>query len=172
MYNYIQILSSLDHVLFNNWKKHGCFLIITIRSRNRNMFTSFSQVHYVWISTFVGFLWRLSKLYIFGDLIIWKIRKTMFPFAPSVILPPSWIFSKWPPWKRFRQCKSRFLFCLLLMIALSGSFKTFSKILHRILTFDLLHWPLTRIVHFTTECYSFDISCQIFILCALGDRTR
>ena len=58
------------------------------------------------------------------------------------------------------------------MIALSGSFKTFGKILHRILTFDLLHWPLTWIVHFTSKCYSFDISCPIFILRALGDGTR
>jgi len=61
------------------------------------------QVHYVGILTFVGILWRVSKLYIFGNLIVYAIRKTMFPFAPRPIWPPSRIFQNGCHEKGFRE---------------------------------------------------------------------
>ena len=50
-----------------------------------------SLVHYVYKYEFVGVFLGLWKLYIFGNLMEWQVRKCMFPFCPTPFWPPSWI---------------------------------------------------------------------------------
>ena len=68
------------------------FHLLTLIISNTKFKGVYSQVHYVQKSYFVGNLWRLANLYIFGKLTTWGTWKGMFSFAQMPLWPPFFSF--------------------------------------------------------------------------------
>ena len=68
---------------------------VTVKCQGRDPNTlrgQYSQVHYVWISSFVQYSWRFVNIYIFWNIWSYWVQKPMFPFSSKTFWPTYWTF--------------------------------------------------------------------------------